>query len=279
MLKKSIKTSIAVKVFSVTAFALMGMWIIPAQAHTIIAENNTSISVDISTNDITQIAVENDRINLLRGTAGAYTASNDIAEGAIFIKPTINQSASLKICPVSSKTKNKTQSKKQKHCSHAFKKYVNPKPFYVFISTEKGHYYVLLLTPNPSLHADIVLLKPKEAETAAAKAWENSETYPHTLIGLVTALIHQQAPSGYTQTVFKKPQEFSLGKTLILKRIERYTGDKLNADIYQVINHAHDKISLTEKEFYQPGDHAIYLQQSSLAPGQSTQLIKVISHE
>lgn len=279
MLKKSIKTSIAIKVFNVTAFALMGMWIIPAQAHTIIAENNTSISVDISTNDITRIAVENDRINLLRGTAGAYTVSNDIAEGAIFIKPAINQPTSSKICPISSKTKNQNQSKKQKHCDHAFKKSIKSKPFYVFISTEQGHHYVLLLKPNQSLQADILLLKPKEAATAAAKAWENSETYSHTLIRLVTALIQQQAPSGYTQTIFKKPQEFSLGKTLILKRIERYTGDKLNADIYQVINHAHGKISLTEKEFYQSGDRAIYLQQSNLASGQSTQLIKVISHE
>ena len=71
MLKKLIKTHLGLTISLMAFSAWAGLT--PAQAQTMIVENNAKISAEISATEMTRIAVSGDRITLLRGTAGAYT--------------------------------------------------------------------------------------------------------------------------------------------------------------------------------------------------------------
>ena len=162
-----------------------GLWIgSVAQAQTVIVANNTTIMATISESDVTRIAVEGDRITLVRGTAAAYTVSNDTAQGAIFIKPVLKKQKAFCHHPLK-KSQNLKVTKKssQRFCP------VKPQsitPFYLFISTEKAHNYVLLLTPKKDYPPEILVLKPIELEkkcrTTLGEKWDlfaNSSSAHH----------------------------------------------------------------------------------------------------
>ena len=91
-------------------------------------------------------------------------------------------------------------------------------------------------------------------------------------------LFRQKIPSGYDHTVLKKPKEFNFGKYFDLKLTDQYTGAHLSVELYQLTNHSKKSQTVTEEDLYQSGDRAIYLQAATLAPHQTTQLIKVTSH-
>jgi hypothetical protein len=254
-------------------------------AQTLVIEDNAQVSAVISAKELTRISVAGDRITLVRGSEGTYQISNDTVQGAVFIKPTIHQPAVQKICPAP-KNKNHTQNKNKIRCQKKSKLNLNKaknnshdlKPFYLFISTEQGRHYVLNLTPCSAHHADNLAIKPQELEKEAAKTWEISERYTQTLIRLVDEILQQKIPSGYDHTILKKPKEFNFGRYFDLKLTDQYTGAHLSVAIYQLINHSKQIQTVTEEDLYQSGDRAIYLQASTLASHQTTQLIKVTSH-
>lgn len=244
-------------------------------AQTLIAEDNAKISIAISANELTRISVSGDRVTLVRGSANSYQLSNDNSQGAVFIKPIISSAITNKTCPIH-KNINKLNSKKI--CQ---KKQANTKPlksFYLFISTEQGRHYVLNLMPSYFKSADILLVKPQESETKAASAWEVSDSYTQILIHLVNDILHQKIPTGYTHIIFKKPKEFTYGQNFNLKLTESYIGAHLSVEVYQITNHSKKKQTLSEKDLYQSGNRAIYLQETRVAPQQTVQLIKVTSH-
>jgi TraK protein len=247
-----------------------------AQAGVITVENNSTVTADISASDATRIAVAGDRITLIRGTENAYTISNDTTQGAVFIKPILPVSDAscqkIKISSGRKKIHKKSGKDHPKICPHSFKP---PKPFYLFVSTEQAHNYVLQLTPKFHQAADLLTLKPSETEKAAALAWEKSDIYYQMLIRLLAALIHGQAPSGYIMTPLH--QDFTFGSQINLHLAERWMGVQLTADVYRVVNHSRQVVTFTEQEFYQPGDRAIFLRKVTLAPTESTDLIKVRS--
>lgn len=242
-----------------------------ASAQTLIVENNSQISAEISAKELTRISVAGDRITLVRGSEGAYQISNDPVQGAIFIRPIIVQPIVHKMCPVLRDKDKKQCPKIKNHVNHL-------RTFYLFISTEQGRHYVFHLTPLYSKPADIIVLKPEELEQKAAKTWETSEDYPQTLVHLLNAILQQKTPPGYIHNVFKKPKEFTFGQHCNLKLTEQYTGAHLSVNVYQLTNHSRQSETLAEKDLYQSGDRAIYLQEHNLAPRQTIQLIKVISH-
>ncbi len=271
MLKKSIKQRLLLTGSLIAVSAWLG--ITPAQAQTVIAADNTKITADIAAMELTRIAVSADRIVLVRGSAGAYQVSNDVSQGAIFIKPILAQKKIGQSCPITKKKK-----KIKTSCKKVQSKVLSKKPFYLFVSTEQGHHYVLYLTPQWHQHADMLVIKPQELLTEAARAWEISDIYSQTLIRLVDMIIHQKIPPGYTHNVLKKSQQFTAGSGLHLKLTERYIGDRFDVAIYQITNHSRQSITVTENEFAQPSDRAIYCQKTTLLPHQSIQMIKVVNH-
>ncbi|MBS0349738.1 MAG: type-F conjugative transfer system secretin TraK [Proteobacteria bacterium] len=277
MLKNLVNRSLLKIPCTLAVLYPMFLFSIPAQAQSFVLEDNSKVSAEISAKELTRISVIGDRITLVRGSEGAYQISNDTAQGAVFIKPIVDQSTTHKICPIK-KNKEKKQQKiqcqklKEKNNIHRLKS------FYLFISTEQGRHYVLNLTPRSTRHADVLALKPQELEKEVAKTWETSERYTQTLIRLVEVVLQQKTPSGYDHTVLKKPKAFNFGRYFDLKLADHYTGAHLSVEIYQLTNHSKEIQTLAEEDLYQSGDRAIYLQAATLAPHQTTQLIKVTSH-
>jgi hypothetical protein len=283
MLKKLLNRSLFKIPCAIAVLCPVFLFSTSVYAQTLVIEDNDQVSAEISAKELTRISVAGDRITLIRGSEGAYQISNDTVQGAVFIKPTLHQPAVQKICPTP-KNKDHNQNKNKVHCQKKSKlnkaKNNSPdvKPFYLFISTEQGRHYVLNLIPCSTRHADNLALKPQELEKEAAKTWETSESYTQTLIHLVDEILQQKIPSGYDHTVLKKPKEFNFGRYFDLKLTDQYTGAHLSVAIYQLTNHSKQVQTVAEEDLYQSGDRAIYLQAATLAPHQTTQLIKVTSH-
>lgn len=89
----------------------------------------------ISVKELTQIFVEGDRVQSARGLDGHYQLTKDESQGAIFIKPSTH------------------------------------KPFNLFLTTEAGHNYTLLLSPI-DIPAEVIQLKPLSSIKAKAAQWE-----------------------------------------------------------------------------------------------------------
>ena len=240
MLKKLVNRSLFKIPCAIAVLCPVFLFSMPVHAQTFVVEDNSKISAEISAKELTRISVIGDRITLVRGSEGAYQISNDTVQGAVFIKPIVNQPIVHKICPVQ---KNKAKKQPKIPCQKLkAKNNLRPsKPFYLFISTEQGRHYVLNLTPRFTRHADILAIKPQELEKEAAKTWETSERYTQTLIRLVDAVLQQNIPTGYMQTVLKKPKEFTVGKNFDLKLTDQYIGAHLSVEIYQLTNHSRQK--------------------------------------
>lgn len=213
-------------------------------AQTIIAKDNSTIRAVISNQSATRISVDNDRISIIRGVENAYTYSNDNTQGAVFIKPTDDY---------------------------------QKKPFYIFISTEQGHNYVLVLTPKPAA-AGMLIIQSKESQIAQAAAWEKSLPYEDALTQLMTSMTTHSALEGYAITEIDKAKTIRLNKQLRSKLIAVFSGAELQGEIYLVTNHSAQPITLSERSFYQADVRAIALQTTELPPHGKTLLFKVTSH-
>ena len=110
MLKKLVNRSLFKIPYFIGVLFPVLIFSTPVNAQTLVVEDNAQISAEISAKELTRISVAGDRITLVRGSEGAYQISNDTVQGAVFIKPTVDQPTIQKICPVQ-KNKGKKQQK------------------------------------------------------------------------------------------------------------------------------------------------------------------------
>lgn len=214
-------------------------------AQVITVKENATITANISATQPTRIAVENDRITVLRGQEGAYTDSNDNNSGSVFLKPT--------------------------------KAYQN-KSFYVFISTEQNHHYVLQLTPSTKLSAGMLILKSHDQQISADEQWEIHSPYTALLARLMRDMINRKAPENFEVIPINAKNTLLKGTKLNFHLETIYSGAPLQGEIYEVTNPSKTPITITESLFYQPGDRAIALQENIIPAGSQTFLYKVTSH-
>jgi conjugal transfer pilus assembly protein TraK len=208
-----------------------------------IADNGATTAV-ISTNELTRIAVDQDRIVRVRGLEGIYDMKNDLAQGAIFIRPLEEQK----------------------------------KPFTLFLATEHNRNYVLHLTPQEQ-SADTILLKPKEIPREKSKKWEDSLPYIKTMTSLIAAMMKDNAPPGYTTQYLTKTKRQRVNDVMTTKLVRVYTGNHWQGFVYELSNRHKQTLSLCEQDFYQSGDQAIALSNLTLAPKGHVLLYKVSNHE
>ena len=211
-------------------------------AQILTVKENATGSANIASQAATRISVQNDRISVIRGVENAYTTNNDNAQGAVLIKPT-----------------------------DAYQK----TPFYVFVSTEQGRNYVLLLTPQP-IPAGMLILKPKTK--AAAQAPSKNLSFTAAISKLLTHMAAGTATEDDTVTTIQHSKIFKINKALRMQLITRYENADFIGEIYRVINHFSQPITLYEQDFYQPQDCAIALQKMQLPAHDATLLYKVVKH-
>ena len=213
-------------------------------AHILRVNDNSTIRAIISAQEPTRISVAGDRIVSMRSVEGAYTYKNDNTQGAIFIKPT-----------------------------EAYQH----KPFYIFITTEQSHNYVLLLTPT-SASAGMLVLKPKAQPDLAVKSWESSPSYETTLMDLMRLMVNATGSEDYAVTPISKTKTLRWNKQLNLRLQTVYEGAQLRGEVYLITNRSRQPMLLKESLFYNPGDQAIALQSDQLPAQSQTLLYKVTRH-
>lgn len=220
-------------------------WNVLANAQVLHVIDNATVKANIANTAPTRIALENDRIAVLRGVEGAYTYSNDNQSGAVFLKPT-----------------------------DAYKN----KSFYVFINTEHNHNYILQLKPTAKLSAGMLILKSRDQALSAVQQWETNSPYTDTLTTLITDMVNQNTPESYEVIPINRKKTTPVGTQLRIRLKKIYAGAHLQGQIFEVTNKSLLPVTLIEHMFYQSGDRAIALRDSSLPAGGKTWLYKVSNH-
>lgn len=234
-------------------FSVLG-WSTSADAQVLRVVENATVKANIADTEMTRIAVDNDRIAVLRGIDGAYTYSNDNNSGAVFLKP-----------------------------SDAYQN----RPFYLFINTEQNRNYVLQLKPTPKLSASVLILKSRGQALQTAERWETDSPYGDTLTKLMIDMANHQTPEGYeviqvndkkTIKIIKKRKTNTALSQVRMRLKTVYSGAHLQGQIYEITNTSLLPVTWTEHLFYQPGDRAIALRDATVPAGGQTLLYKVNSH-
>jgi conjugal transfer pilus assembly protein TraK len=212
-----------------------------------IADNQTK-SITIAADELSRIFVIDDRIQNVRGLEGAYLLTQDTKQGQIFIKPT--------------------------------SAYTN-RPFNIFISTEKGRNFNLIIKTKELSGQDIAL-KSTTPSNEAAK-WEEASEYHQTLSKLISSMITGEVPIGYSvvyPTKKIKPIKYTNKTTAVTLTLQKtYFGKHLRGEVLLVQNLNNQSSQLIETNFYRPGTRAIALLEDRLPAKGQTMLFRVISND
>lgn len=204
--------------------------------------DNGEANAEVSTLGRTAIAVQNDRINDLRGESGLYTVTTDKVQGIFYVKvlPTVTH------------------------------------PFTVFVATENGHHYVLHLHPTKR-QPDVIAIHSSLNVDPKTVQWENETPYTTVLTTLIQAMVNQTTLEDYVTYRIQKAKIQSVGNQARVQLFALYNGAHLQGQIFQVTNSTQAPISLSESWFYREGDRAIALSEHHVLPHESVFLYKVVS--
>ncbi len=203
-------------------------------------KDNQTAFFKISMSELTRIFVEGDRIQSARGLEGNYQITKDETHGAIFIKS------------------------------------IQAKPFTLFLTTEAGHNYTLLLTPI-DIPSQVIQLNPLSPIKTKVEQWEKNAPYVDDIIQLMTVMVNGRSlPEGYAviHVNADKPKKLPSGITMQLKTL--YPGNNLRGEIWQIKNAYCRSVNIKKREFYQPNVRAIALKDEHLKNCGSTYLYRVV---
>ncbi|CAM4391389.1 MAG: hypothetical protein LEGION0398_MBIBDBAK_00177 [Legionellaceae bacterium] len=207
------------------------------------ASDNKTVFLKASATELTHIYVEGDKISQVRGIDGAYQLKQEATDGSIFVQPTFGY---------------------------------QDKSFTLFLTTQGGHTYPLLLT-TAKIPAESIRLKPLTPSKKAASRWEQESAYEKTLLRLITALQNGKTPEGYIRVNENKEKNVRVSFTLQL--IASLKGDKLVGNVYKITNTEKYPVTLDERQFYTQDTRAISLDNLALAPFSEGLLYTVVSND
>jgi conjugal transfer pilus assembly protein TraK len=197
----------------------------------------------ISDRELNRIFVANDRILAVRGIDGAYLLNKDENQGEIFIKPSAIYQA---------------------------------RAFSIFVTTEQGHNYNLILVPV-NIPARTIELKPLTGSKQAER-WERDGDYMEIIASLMTAMVNAKTPDGYALIVPHKEQVAVFDELKIVVTLV-YSGKYLRGEVLSVTNESKHAVYLDERQFYHPNVRALALIEHNLEPKSKTLLYRVVSDE
>ena len=205
-------------------------------------KDNQSVSAKISTKELSRIFVSGDRIQATRGINGTYELMKDEQQGMVFIKPT---------------------------------SFYGNRPFNLFVTTEHGHTYNLLLIPR-NIPAESIQLKPLSPSIRLADRWEKNSPYVDMLIQLINSMVNEKRPDGYAVIPVRgeviRYQEFTMQLVMV------YRGNHLQGEIWCIKNCTKKSLYLKPNQFFQSNARAIALESEMLTVADETYLYKVNNH-
>lgn len=150
------------------------------------------------------------------------------------------------------------------------------RPLSLFVKDAEGGVYTLVLTPTDMPSETVTLIRPERARVVdrrKAVAWETGQPYEGTLLELVSNMARNEVPEGYTQAEIGR--EIKLWQEARLVLVSRYTGGRLEGEVYELTNVDENKVRLEEQEFYRDGVLAVSVERHELAPGERTRIYLV----
>jgi len=199
--------------------------------------DNGQITALVSAQEISRISLAKDRILMVNGDP-EVDITHDSETGDIYLKPVA--------VPLS-------------------------KPINLFISTEKGFTYQLLLMPEKAPSEQIIIRNEDAFEgSGEAQTWESSSPFHATVIKILKAVIGEtDLPAGYKKEVFRN-ENTDTHNHLLLSRKHAITGAALQGIALEVRNTGKTATTLNERDLYSPEQAAIYIPQRDLEPGAKT---------
>ena len=202
------------------------------------ANEERTIAVKVPAKELTRILFERSRIRRF-----------EAREGQLEVKPASDR-AHLQVIPLT-----------------------DAKPVTLFLTSDSGRTYTLLLQPIDSPVGETVVLREARAAVHAAPAQGSTAPHQERIIRLIYAMARGEPLED--ADISRQAQELSLWREARLTRLASYALPDLLGEIYQLSNVSPAPMRLAEQELYTPGVHAIAIEQHELAPGDSTQVLVV----
>jgi type-F conjugative transfer system secretin TraK len=227
---KSLKASISCCLFGLS---------LVASAETLSFNDNQTLSVRMSQDNINKVFVADDPIVEIHVPEG-YVISSDDEDGAVYLQVAMTS------------------------------------PFTLYLNTEQGHHVGLTITPVRSMGSTIELM-PKTA-THVARLWEEKKGYEASLIALMKAMIEQKEIKGYGKDRPKGSTLRLDGIGRLTPKIQ-YQGVHFTGTIYTLCNEGSHTANFEEQDFYRDGVEAVTVLSHSLTPNQSTTVFEITKRE
>lgn len=203
------------------------------------------VSGIIAAGEISRIVLKHDRIRLVNADDD-ISITNDSETGAIFVKP-LDATAD--------------------------------KPINLFVLSEKGYSYKLILVPDNVPSEQIIIMNPEidlGRDNEEADAFEKSSPYHHTVTEIVRAMVNREALPGYTWHSASRGTRLD---DVFVKERQVFQGSSLKGVLLEVKNEGDVRAALKEGMFYEPGALAVYLPSRFLEPTTVMEVIVVANNE
>jgi len=217
---------------------------LPAYAQQVVeAEDNGAYQVRLSARELTRIVVENGRIRRIDGNEGEFIIQRDTKLGQAFVRPVVLD-----------------------------------KPLNLFISTDSGRVYSLVMTPL-DIPAHTVVLRERGAirNAAVASTPQKAGSYEAGILRLINAMARNDP--GVQVEVKQDNTEIALWQGYRFVREVQFRERNYVGERYRLYNNTGKQQTIAEQEFYKPGVLAVAVESLQLTSGQTTAVYIVRASE
>jgi len=202
------------------------------------AVEGQTVLAKISARELTRITIDRARVRAVTGLEGQLLVEKDDHTGAIFVRP-VDQA----------------------------------RPVNLFVSTDAGRTYALVLQPV-DMPADTIVLRDRSTRPAEyASALERSGSHEKMIKSMILALANGDLA---TELELREAgREIALWREAHLFHERSYVGRTVVGDRYRLTNISAAPMRLAEAELYKPGVLAVAIERLNLAPGETTNVFVV----
>lgn len=203
-----------------------------------------TLFVKVSLRDLNRISIEGGKVRLIKAADDSkLTGSADAATGQALIQPLVKD------------------------------------PFGVFVFSQSGKTYTLVLQPQ-DIPGETIVIKEAAAPVAAASKpgeIERAASFQQAIKKMIQSLAGESAVDGLE--VKKTWEEIRLwkGSRFALEKV--LTGNTLVGEQYRLFNISDASMRVAEQEFYKKGVLAVSVRDLTVEPGRSTQVFVVKRNE
>jgi conjugal transfer pilus assembly protein TraK len=201
-----------------------------------------TLFVKVSLRDLNSISIEGGKVRLIKAANdNLLTGTADAATGQALILPLVKE------------------------------------PFGIFVFSQSGRRYSLVLQPQDIPVESIVIREPLALQGIKNNRVDKSSSYELQIKTMIAALASDHVPAGLEEQRTWKEIRLWHGSSFALER--SLTSQFLMGEQYKLINNTNKAIVIAEQEFYVPGVLAVAVTDLTIDPGNSSLVYVVKRNE